>query len=183
MIPGEIRVRTRESADVPALAAALLAQQSATRYPFRDPLPVPVEEFLHAHDAEKAWTAELGGRPAGHVCRVRSARSTPAAEVLNEICAGAHGCDQSELTWVSTLFVAAEARGLGVGRLLMRAVIEDARSDSKRLCLEVLPTHPGAMTLYLTTGWRVVHRLRPDWLHAAVGEEGPDVHVMILTDD
>ncbi len=48
-LPGRaLTIRARRPADVPALAEILLAQQAGSRYPFRDPLPVPVEEFLHA---------------------------------------------------------------------------------------------------------------------------------------
>jgi hypothetical protein len=36
--------------------------------------------------------------------------------------------------------------------------------------------------LYLATGWRVVDRLRPEWLRAAAGERAPDVQVMVLPD-
>jgi len=182
VISGDVHIRTREPADVPVLATALLAQQSETHYPFRDPLPIAVEDFLHAHDAENAWSAEWDGRPVGHVCRMGPARGFAAADLLNKICAEAHGCDTSDLAWVSTLFVAAEARGLGIGRQLMNTVTDDVRDRGLRSCLEVLPAHPGAMSLYLATGWRVVHRLRPDWLRAVVGEKGPEVHVMVLTD-
>jgi GNAT superfamily N-acetyltransferase len=82
---------------------------------------------------------------------------------------------------VNTLFVAAEARGPGIGRRLMQVVVGDVQRAGPPPALQVLPTHPGAMSLYLTTGWRVAHRLRPDWLRAVVGEEGPDVHVMVFT--
>jgi GNAT superfamily N-acetyltransferase len=163
------------------LAEVLLAQQPETRYPFRDPLPVPINDFLHAHDAVRAWTAELAGQPVGHVCRTGPARGFPAVNILNEVCAAAHACHTSDLAWVSTLFVAAGARRLGIGRRMMEVVVDDALSSGLRPCLEVLPTHPGAMSLYLAMGWRVVRRLRPDWLRAVVGEEGPDVHVMVLT--
>jgi GNAT superfamily N-acetyltransferase len=180
--PDDIQVRARVPADVPVLAEALFAQQAQTRYPFRDPLPLPVEDFLHAYDAVKAWTAVLDGRPVGHVCRVGPAKDFPAAGRLNEVCARAHGCEPTELAWVSTLFVAAEARGLGIGRRLMNKVVDDVRAHRLRPCLEVLPTHPAALTLYRATGWRVVDRLRPAWLYDVVGHEGPDVHVMILTE-
>lgn len=100
----EVTIRRRRPCDIPELVDVLLAQQPETRYPFKDPLPIPVEDFLHASDATKAWTAGP--------------------------------------------------------------------------CLEVLPMHPAALSLYLATGWRVVHRFRPDWLRGVLGEEGPDVHVM-----
>lgn len=182
MSPGDVHIRAREPADVPTLAAALLAQQPETGYPVRNPLPIPVEDFLHAHDAEKAWTAEVDGRPVGHVCYLGPARGSPEADLLNKICAEAHGCDTTELAWVSTLFVAAEARGLGIGRRLMGTVTDDVRGRGLRSCLEVLPTHQGAMSLYLATGWRVVHRFQPDWLRTVVGENGPELHVMVRTD-
>lgn len=182
MTPADVRVRIRRAADVPVLAAALMAQQPGTRYPFRDPLPLPVSEFMHAEDAEQAWTAELDGVPVGHVCRTGPAHGFPAADLLNEVCARAHRCEPRDLTWVSALFVASEARGRGIGSQLMDAVVTDARRHGLRPCLEVLPNHPAARTLYLATGWRTVHRLRPEWLTAVAGNEGPDVHVMVLSD-
>lgn len=182
MLQPKVRIRRREPTDITGLATALLTQQSQTRYPFRDPLPVEVEDFLHARDAVEAWTAELADQPVGHVCRTGPPSGFPTADLLNEVCARAHGCDTSDLAWVNTLFVAAEARGLGIGRRLMQVVVDDVQRAALRPCLEVLPIHPGAMSLYLATGWRVVHRLRPPWLRAVVGEEGPDVHVMVLTD-
>jgi GNAT superfamily N-acetyltransferase len=180
--PAEVQIRRREPSDLPVLAESLLVQQAETQYPFRDPLPVPVEDFLHAQDAVGAWIAELRGRAVGHVCRTGPAEGHPEADLLNEICAQAHGGRVRELTWVSAFFVAAEARGLGVGRGLLDVVVGDARSNGLRPCLEVLPTHPAAVSLYLATGWTVVHRFRPDWLRAAAGDEGPDVQVMVLTE-
>lgn len=175
------RIRPRESSDIPTLAAVLLRQQPETRYPFRDPLPIPVEDFLHAHDAVSAWTAELDDQPVGHVCRTRSARTFPEGGRLNEVCAHAHGCRSTELAWVSTLFTAPEARGLGLGSQLMRAVVDDILSNGLHPCLEVLPHHPAAMALYAATGWRTVHRWRPDWLSPDGRDEAPDVHVMVLS--
>ncbi|WP_104105151.1 GNAT family N-acetyltransferase [Nocardioides sp. 616] len=105
---------------------------------------------------------------------------TRSAALLDQVCARAHACQPAELAWISGLFVATEARGLGIGRLLLAAVVDDIRAAGRHPCLEVLPVHPGAMSLYLASGWRVVHRFRPDWLREAAGEEGPNVHVMVL---
>ncbi|MGJ9422475.1 N-acetyltransferase family protein [Aeromicrobium sp. CF3.5] len=174
-------IRPRVVLDLPPLADALMAQQAETRYPFRDPLPFPVEEFLHAHDASSAWTAELHGRPVGHACRTDQARAMGADEQLNLACARAHGCKVADLTWVGALFVAREARGLGIGRRLLHAVVDDARRNHQHPCLEVLPVHPGAMALYLSTGWRTIGTVRPGWLRDAIGDDGPDVAVMVLT--
>ncbi len=99
---GATVVRRRRSEDVPVLVRILLAQQPQTSYPVRHPLPFPVEEFLHAGDAEAAWVAEIGGRVVGHVCWTVAADPTTAAVAA---CADAHDCATSELGWVSTLFV------------------------------------------------------------------------------
>ena len=174
-----VTVRRRRPADVPALVEGLLAQQQESRYPFRDPLPIPAEQFLHVDDAVAAWTAELDGRPVGHVCRTGPATGFTDAAELNRVCAEAHGCDAEELSWVTSLFVAREARGLGLGRSLLSTVVDDIRAAGEYPCLEVLPVHPAALALYRATGWREVHSLRPDWLREAAGDEGPDVVVMV----
>lgn len=104
----------------------------------------------------------------------------PEAGLLNEVCARVHGCLSADLAWVSTRFVAPEARGLGVGRQLMRALVDDTLRSALYPCLEVLPNHPGAMTLYGAMGWRTVQRLRPARLSAVANDGEPDVHVMVL---
>jgi GNAT superfamily N-acetyltransferase len=156
-----------------------MGQQSLTRYPFRDPLPVPPEQFLHTDDALAAWTAEVDGRPVGHVCRVTSPRG-PQADEMNGACAHAHGCGTDELGWVSTLFVDPAARGLGIGRALVGTVVDDMRAAGLRPCLEVLPVHPAALALYEADGWQEVLRLRPEWLRTVDGEVPPDVRVLVL---
>lgn len=173
-------LRPRRPEDLPVLAEALLEQQPESRYPLRDPLPMPVEQFLHAHDAETAWTAELDGAPVGHACRTRPERATAEAAEKNRACARAHGCEIDALAWVSSLFVGLRGRGLGIGRLLLGAVVDDARGAGLHPCLEVLPVHANALNLYAATGWHEVLRLRPSWLRETVGDEGPDVRVMVL---
>lgn len=179
VIVPEILVRQRKPSDIPRLGEILLDQQPSTRYPFRNPLPVPVEHFLHAEDALGAWTA-VHGQVAGHVCHTGPVRGFSLAESLNDACAAAYGCQTNELTWVSALFVAEASRGRGVGRLLMETVLTDAERGGLQPCLEVLPNHPGAISLYLSMGWKTILRTRPDWLTAAVGSSGPDVCVMVL---
>ncbi len=176
-------VRRRRPEDIAVLRDVLLAQQATSRYPFRDPLPFPVEEFLHAEDAAAAWTAELGGRPVGHVCRTGPRAGFADADAMSRACARAHGCGLDRLAWVSTLFVGLEGRRLGIGRRLLATVVDDMRAAGLRPCLEVLPVHPGALSLYTGTGWREVLRLRPAWLRQSAGDEVPDVRVLTLDDE
>jgi GNAT superfamily N-acetyltransferase len=178
----DLIIRPRRPDDLPLLAQVLLAQQPLTRYPFRNPLPIPVERFLHAHDARAAWTAEIAGRPVGHVCRVGPPHGYPEAAAMNHACARDHGCAVDDLGWVATLFVDPTARGLGVGRALLRAAVAGIREAGLRPCLEVLPVHAAALAMYESSGWREVLPVRPEWLRAAAGDEVPDIRVMVLPD-
>lgn len=178
--PVEVRIRSRRPDDVPLLAQVLLAQQPLTRYPLLNPLPMPVERFLHADDAHQAWTAELAGRAVGHVCRVGPPHGWPEAQAMNEACARAHGCAVDDLGWVATLFVDPGARGLGLGRALLDTAVAGIREARLRPCLEVLPVHAAASALYASSGWREALRVRPEWLRAAAGEDVPDVRVLVL---
>lgn len=170
-------VRPRRPDDLPALAEALWEQQPTSRYPVRDPLPIPVEDFLHAGDALGAWTAELGGRPVGQICWIGPAAD---AEAANLACAAFHGCAVDDLAWVSAFFVGLPARRTGVGRQLLATAVADMVALGRRPCLEVLALHPSARRLYDAAGWREVMRLRPGWLREALGEEAADVVVMGL---
>lgn len=173
-------MRPRRPEDLPGLGADLLEQQPVTRYPFRDPLPVSTDAFLHADDALGAFVAEVDGDVVGHVARTGPAHGWPDAERMNQACARAHGCGVAELSYVSALFVALRGMRRGAGRALLTAVVDDLRGVGQRPCLEVLPHHAGARSLYLASGWRDVLTVRPPWLTSVVGDEGPDVHVMVL---
>jgi GNAT superfamily N-acetyltransferase len=174
-----VTIRARRRDDLPVLGDLLLEQQPSSGYPLRDPLPFPVEKFLHRDDADAAWVAELAGRPVGHVCRTR-ARPGDDASVESDACARAHVCPVEDLGWVSSLFVGLEGRGLGIGRRLLEAVVADLRRAGLRPCLEVVPVHDVALRLYTASGWQEVARVRPPWLQETLGDQGPDVRVMVL---
>lgn len=112
-----------------------------------------MERFLQAHDAVTAWTAELDGRPVGHVCRLGPPHGSEDPAAMNGACARAHGCTVDELGWVATLFVGLDARGLGVGRAAGHRG-DDIRNAGLPPCLEVLPVHGAALALYGSTGGR-----------------------------
>ena len=166
-----LRIRRRRPADLPALATALVAQQPTSRYPYRDPLPIPIADFLHADDARGAWTVEAGGRPVGHVCWTDPAPA-PGSD-RDRRCARAHGCDVARLGWVSSLFVGLEARGRGAGRLLLDAAVADLHHAGRRPCLEVLPVHAAAERLYRSAGWHEAARVTAPWAP-------PDVPVLLM---
>ena len=175
----EALIRRRTPDDVATLIEVLWEQQPASRYPFRNPLPIPVAQFLHLDDAVAAWVAEVDGRPVGNVCRTRPPTGFPGAEEENDACARAHGCTLDELAWVSTLFVGQGTRGLGLGRRLLDTVVDDIRRTGHKPCLEVLAVHPAATALYASGGWQEVLRTRPGWMSDA-GDDVPDVRIMVL---
>lgn len=174
-----LTLRPRRPEDIPRLGVDLLEQQPHTRYPFRDPLPIPVAVFLHAEDALGALVAERDGDVIGHVCWVESSGGFPDAQRMHDACAEAVGVPVDQLAWVSALFTAERGRGVGAGRLLLEGAVTAIRAIDHVPCLEVLPHHGAARQLYLSSGWRDVTTIRPPWLTSVVGDEGPDVHVMV----
>jgi hypothetical protein len=63
----DVAIRGRRPEDLPRLVEILAAQQPASRYPFRWPLPFPVEEFVVRSHEEAGWVALVDGRLVGHV--------------------------------------------------------------------------------------------------------------------
>ena len=154
----EVRIRPRQPRDLARLAELLASQQSASRYPFRWPLPFPVEQFLVRANELAGWVALRGGRLAGHVsvCRVEGD--------LAQAFADGTGRPVERLALVSVLFVAPEAQGTGVGGRLLDTAVAFAREDGRMPVLDVVPSHGTALAVYRHRGWQVVGHARPDWL-------------------
>ncbi|KUN28541.1 acetyltransferase [Streptomyces antibioticus] len=112
------------------------------------PAPQPPYEpfFDERHSPDDHLVAELDGRVVGYV---RLAFPTPLA-------ANAH------VRQIQGFAVAEEARGLGVGRALIRAVTEEARRrGARRLTLRVLGHNTPARKLYESEGF-VVEGVLPE---------------------
>ena len=167
----DLVVRPRESADLPALADVLAAQRDASRYPLRWPLPFPVEDFIVRADDLAAWTAVLDGRPVGHASAQRAADP-----VMRPLWEHGHARPAERLGVLGTLFVDTTVRGRGLGRLLHDTALAWLRERDLGPCLDVVPIHAPAQTMYAAAGWREVGRARPRWLPD--GE--PDVVAMVL---
>lgn len=149
-------IRPRRPDDLPALADALAQQQPFSRYPFRWPLPFPVEDFLARPNEEQAWVAEVDGRPVGHVMVGR-----PRPE---EADAFAHLAGTSDLGCVSVLFVAREEQGTGIGGALLDRAVDWVHEQGRLPVLDVVQSHGTALAVYRHRGWTVVGDLRPPWL-------------------
>jgi DNA-binding MarR family transcriptional regulator/GNAT superfamily N-acetyltransferase len=97
-----------------------------------------VGEFAAEHDPERerAWVADVGGRPAGSIFCV---------------------ADDSETARLRLLLVEPWARGFGLGAALVEACIEFARAaDYRRLVLWTHESLTAARRLYAATGFRLV---------------------------
>lgn len=163
-------VRARRTADLPVLAGLLAGQQPASRYPFRWPLAVPVEQFLVRDGEQAAWVAVLEGALAGHVSVGPVSGLGDAAGVFR----AATGCPEPAL--VSVLFTGAAARGRGVGGALLDVAVGWARQQGRVPVLDVVQRHSSALAVYRHRGWVEVGRSRFPWLP----DDEPDVLLMAL---
>ena len=169
----DVLLRPRQDADVPELARMLLAQQPATGYPMRNPLPMPGEQFVSRPRDLAAWVVEVGGALAGHVAvdRVEDGE-------IGRAFVSATGMPLARLGSVSTLFVGPGRAGLGLGGRLLGTAVGWAREQGLVPVLDVFPGHAVARGLYLRRGWRDVATLRPDW----VPDHADDLVLMVLPD-
>ncbi len=173
-----LTIRPRRPEDVAAVGALIMRQQPLTRYPFRNPLPFPVEEFVVRRGELAAWVAVSTGSTAGDDTVVGhvSVLDVTDHDIGPDWSAGA-GRPVEELAAVSVLVVDHEHTGLGIGSLLMDTCEAHVRSIGRHPVLEVVGgAHGRAVSLYLSRGWRVLGDVKPHWLPDG---EGP-VHIMDL---
>ncbi|AKJ13627.1 acetyltransferase [Streptomyces incarnatus] len=126
---------------VPADEAELAALDRATWSTLHAVSPPPQGPFFdERHLPEDYLVAEADGRLAGYV---RIGRPTPLAS-------------NAHVLQIQGLAVAAQARGRGLGRALIRAAVEEARGrGARRLTLRVLGHNAPARALYASEGFAV----------------------------
>jgi GNAT superfamily N-acetyltransferase len=170
---GALVVRERRPGDVPVVGELVMRQQPMTRYPFRNPLPFPVEQFVARPGELAAWVAVVGPeeRIAGHV----SVLDVTDHEIGSQW-AAAVGRPVEELAAVSVLVVDHELTGRGIARRLMDTCEQHLATVGRVPVLEVVGAHSRAAALYRKRGWEVVGTARPHWLPA---DEDP-VELMVL---
>jgi ribosomal protein S18 acetylase RimI-like enzyme len=169
----DVVVRERRPADVPVVGELIMRQQPLTRYPFRNPLPFPVEQFVARPGELAAWVAVVGPeeRVAGHVS-VLDVTDHP----IGPEWAAAAGRPVEELAAVSVLVVDHELTGRGIARALMDTCERHLGGVGRVPVLEVVGAHSRAAALYRARGWQVVGTARPHWLPR---DEDP-VDLMVL---
>ncbi len=165
-----VEVRPRRDDDLPELVEVLADQQPVSRYPVRWPLPFEPERFVRRDDELAAWTLEVDGAVAGHVCVQPVASLLEGAEPqLVALWEESHERPAEQLACLSALFVDHRLWGRGLGGRLHDTAIGWLDDRDLGACLEELPRPGGASPLYARRGWRVAGTARPGWLPAGEG--------------
>ena len=151
----------------------LMRQQPLTQYPFRNPLPFPVEQFVQRPGELAAWVAEEDGRVVGHVSVTEVGEHH-----LGPRWAEAVGRTVPELAAVSVLVVDPEVTGRGIARSLLDTCEQHARELGRVPVLEVLSLQQRAAGVYASRGWRAIGEEAPDWL-----PPGTDLRVTLMVLD
>ncbi|MEP7159930.1 MAG: ribosomal protein S18-alanine N-acetyltransferase [Dermatophilaceae bacterium] len=153
-LAGAVALREAHGADVPALAR--------------------LDEELFGADAwgERTWWAELARRPRRYYVVAEEAGTGPEGSAPAIV--GYAGCDLGGVSAdVMTIATAPEARGRGVGDLLLARLIDEARQDgASALLLEVRADNGAALGVYGRHGFVEVSRrpryYQPDDVDAIV---------------
>ena len=136
----------------------------------RDDLPAVAQ--MEADSYDFPWSQGIFGDclKAGHPCWVMWVEGVIAGYGVLSVAAGeAH---------VLNICIGPDHRGLGLGRLLMRRLLDIARwNGATRVFLEVRPSNPAAQNLYRSMGFEEIGR-RPKYYPAKEGRE--DAIVMAL---
>jgi L-amino acid N-acyltransferase YncA len=134
-----LRVRAFRADDYPAVAA-IFAEGIATGVATFETVVPSWEEWDATHLPEHRLVAELDGEVAGW-CAVLPYSRRPAYRGVGE----------------ESVYVSESARGRGVGRALLEAVIESARAGGLwTLQAGIFPENEGSLALHRAVGFREV---------------------------
>jgi GNAT superfamily N-acetyltransferase len=117
------------------------------------------DDWLARASGLGAWVAELDGRLAGHVGLGRNRESDLAPTVWSD----RHGVAPERTAVVSRLFVAPQARGHGIGALLIGQAVAEARCRDLHPVLDVVASDAAAVALYERLGWERMATVERRW--------------------
>ncbi|MDH2393139.1 GNAT family N-acetyltransferase [Streptomyces sp. HNM0663] len=148
-------IRPRRESDIPRAALALVQTHHRDGYPVEG-VNAP-EQWLTSPPALNAWVADLNGEIVGHVAINHPTEGDAAVSLWKH----SGEDDKAQAAVLARLFVAPQARGIGLGKLLVDAATEYAETKRLRLVLDVMTKDKAAIRLYERLGWsrlgEVVH--------------------------
>lgn len=147
-------IRDRSTGDAEVLEAIALETHRHDGYPKY--LPEDLRSFIMEPDALGGWVAVDAERVLGH-----AALHLHSAPPVMDVVMAATGLDEDRIAMVARLLVAPGARRMGVGRALLERATSEAVRLGRRLALDVVDEHEGAIALYERCGWLRVGRV--DW--------------------
>ncbi|WP_399926937.1 GNAT family N-acetyltransferase [Streptomyces kanamyceticus] len=155
--PG-LRVRERAGErDLEACVRVLAQVHESDGYPVN--WPSRPGDWLLGAATLGAWVAELDGRVVGHVSLSRSAPDDAAPGLWSE----RTGVGVEASAVVSRLYVAPTARGHGIGALLARRAVREARTRALHPVLDVVSSDTAAIALYERLGWELLAVVEREW--------------------
>lgn len=150
-------VRPRTDADVEKCVRILADTHQCDSYPVN--WPHQPGKWLSKASALGAWVAELGGHLVGHVSLSHSGEGDLAPGLWSE----RNGTSENRAAVVSRLFVAPQARGHGIGAMLIGQAVEKARLLGLQPVLDVVATDTAAAALYERLGWELMATVEQRW--------------------
>ncbi|CAK9783822.1 acyl-CoA N-acyltransferase [Cutaneotrichosporon oleaginosum] len=168
----DVTIRTRTSADIPALCDLLVKQRPASGYPELWPLPMPLPDFLQRDHEDGAWVALLDGMIVGHIATAEVVEATEGRGApgrsgstagLGAAWAAAYGCPMERLRCVGTLFADAEYARSGIGSALLAAATEDVVARGLLPVLDCIKENVHVVEFYKRRGWVVIGEQRAPW--------------------
>lgn len=151
------RIRSRADDDLETCVGVLKEVHLRDGYPVN--WPERPETWLSSGSLLGAWVAELDGRLVGHVSLSGGGEGDLAPGVWGE----RTGTSAALTAVVSRLFVAPQARGHGIGALLIGQVVEEARRRGLHPVLDVVASDTAAAALYERLGWDLIATVEQRW--------------------
>ncbi|WP_197287576.1 GNAT family N-acetyltransferase [Streptomyces apocyni] len=150
-------VRGRRDGDLEDCVRALAEVHRRDGYPVN--WPAEPAAWLSPPSLLAAWVAELDGRVVGHIglCGSGPGDAAPA------LWGSRQGGEGGATAVVSRLFVAPVARGQGIGALLVRGAVQDARGRALQPVLDVVASDAAALALYERLGWEALGTVEQRW--------------------
>jgi GNAT superfamily N-acetyltransferase len=142
----DVVIRSRDQADLPALAQVLVRVHAQDGYPVEG-VERP-QAWLTPPRELAAWTALFDDQPIGHISLTQASPTDDAARLWQRTT----GQDISRLAIPVRLFVDPRHRQRGAGRLLMRAAHTFATGHQLAMAFDVMLKDRDAIRLYEAIG-------------------------------